>query len=185
MYADDATLLCANKDTSTLVLNLNNDLLSLKSYCMRNKLIINLNKTKILYFQRPNLNLQVEYDSSPIDVVQSFKYLGVHVDSKMKFDSQCSFILKKLNSCLFVLYRYRNIFPRHIPYHEVVMKSKIKVLSKLMSGTFAPSLTSYLTKPSHYHQTRFNQGSYCQPACSKKIGSKAFEYWAPRIINNM
>ena len=68
-------------------------------------------------------------------------------------------------------------------FSDLVYNFKVKMLKSVSNGSFAPILSTYLSKPQHRHQTRFNQSSYNIPSSSKTIGSKCFSYWAPRILN--
>ena len=113
LYANDATLYLCHKNSDALVFLLNNDLRFLRHYCYHNKLIINFDKTKVLYFQAPNRTLDLQLHSNTISIVNSFKLLGVAIDKSMKFNSHCSFLLKKLNICIRILYRYRKLLPLH------------------------------------------------------------------------
>ena len=49
------------------------------------------------------------FDSSAISIIQSFKLLGVTIDANMKFTSHCAFVVKKPNSCIGLIYRYRRL----------------------------------------------------------------------------
>ena len=163
----------------------------------------------------------------------------------MKFSSHSCFVAKKLNSCIYILNRYKKLLPRHIlkiifncigfsyinycmyayfdflrvsdirmierkyvrcgrlilndnesskdavltklgwlSIEDLLTKNKDKMLHSVINGSFAPTLKSYLSKPQHTHATRFNDSSYKTPACNKTMGIKAFNFWAPRNVNN-
>ena len=104
LYADDATVLFSHKDSNVMVSKLNDNLASIKRYCHNNKLLINTSKTKVLYFKSANRNLDIKLDTSIVGIVTSFKLLGVHIDNNLNFASHISHLLKKLNSCIYVLH---------------------------------------------------------------------------------
>ena len=70
-----------------------------------------------------------------------------------------------------------------LPFTELAEKCRDKLLLSIVRDSFAPILSTYLSRPHHSHNTRFNTSSYNQPTCSKNIGSKSFYYWAPRLLN--
>ena len=82
MYADD-TILLANS-----AIDLQKGLNELKSYCVKWKLQINNDKTKIMIFanrkvKKENYNFKLGEDN--LEIVDSFKYLGIHFSYNGKF----------------------------------------------------------------------------------------------------
>ena len=52
----------------------------LSEYCARWKLKVNISKTKILIFRKGGIlprNLEFTSDGEPLEIVKSFKYLGI------------------------------------------------------------------------------------------------------------
>ena len=82
MYADD-TILLANS-----AIDLQKGLNELKLYCNKWKLQINNDKTKIMVFanrkvKKENYHFKLGEDS--LEIVDSFKYLGIHFSYNGKF----------------------------------------------------------------------------------------------------
>ena len=76
------------------------------NWCKENKLLLNTDKTKEIIFDfrsKPNPILPVIIDNQPIEQVHSYKYLGVTIDSKLKWDIQATTIAKKINKRMFFL----------------------------------------------------------------------------------
>ena len=199
-----------------------------------------------MYFHAPNLTLEAKFDSTPIQIIDSYRLLGINIDKNMKFSTQCLGVVRKLNSCIYLLCRCRKFLPQHVlklifncigfsyitycihSYYDflrttdkqklkrkysrcgrmilddnlssndeiinalnwstlddLVMNFKQKLLKDIISGRAAPTLSSYLSKPLHGHQTRFSQASYEIKSASKDIGTKAFSFWAPHILNDI
>ena len=64
-----------------------------------------------MYFKAPDVCSRVYLNGDTIDSVSLFKLLGVFIVSCLNFSHHCIHILKKLNSCLFILHTYRNNLP--------------------------------------------------------------------------
>ena len=81
MYADDTVLLSDTAAGLQTMLN------SLKDYTVKNKLLVNVDKTKIVIFRNgkrmePNI---FYYNNDPVEVVDSFCYLGLTLNYNGKF----------------------------------------------------------------------------------------------------
>ncbi|KAG5666693.1 hypothetical protein PVAND_014708 [Polypedilum vanderplanki] len=90
-YADDLSMTYSNLDTSILKLALKHDFIKLKDFYVKNGMQINETKTKMMCFHvASNCRLQVHAkslaDDLGIELVNHFKYLGVILDSKLKFN---------------------------------------------------------------------------------------------------
>jgi hypothetical protein len=91
LYADDTTSLYTGSDLAALFTVINSDLLKISYWCNVNKISINYNKTKYtifspkqMAFNSPiNLKCKVHIDSTIIDEVNDFKFLGVIIDNKL------------------------------------------------------------------------------------------------------
>ena len=88
MYADDTTLLFCSSDQVSLQIDLNSNLNRIAQWFNRNKLTLNIKKTKLMLFgTTKNLdkfkNVSLKYNNNAIERVDSFKYLGVIFDSHM------------------------------------------------------------------------------------------------------
>lgn len=53
LYADDTTIINYDKNISSLVTKLNNDLAKVTNWCIDNNLVINPSKTKFIVFNSP------------------------------------------------------------------------------------------------------------------------------------
>ena len=88
MYADDTTLLFRSSDQVSLQIDLDSNLNRIAQWFNRNKLAVNIKKTKLMLFgTTKNLDkfkdVSLKYSNNAIERVDSFKYLGVIFDSHM------------------------------------------------------------------------------------------------------
>ena len=81
------------------------------SWCSENKIILNEKKTKELVFDshKPVQIMQsVLINEAPVERVESLKYLGVHIDKNLKFNTQATYTLKKVMQRRFLVYQPYN-----------------------------------------------------------------------------
>ena len=84
LYADDLALFSESPG------GLQRQLDCLSSYCKKWHLIVNLPKTKIMLFNKRNCLNHFTFDGKPLEIVQSFKYLGVVLDSTKRHPLSCT-----------------------------------------------------------------------------------------------
>lgn len=93
-YADDIVILANSpKDVQK-------KLTALESYCQANKLQINCDKTKVLYFHKgrnKTVNMNFHCEGQPIETVNSYEYLGILFSSSGLFRNHASSIKNKAN----------------------------------------------------------------------------------------
>jgi len=98
MYADDV---CLNFKTHKNIQNniINNTVDTMVDWCKANKLALNLGKTQ---------NLEITYDSSK-NVQTPVKFLGVIIQSNMKWNSHIDYIVPKVSKGIFMLRKLKLI----------------------------------------------------------------------------
>ena len=102
MYADDTTISHSSMSLADLQHDLNCDLSNLQDWLHGNKLSLNVVKTQSLIVgSGPNIRkIQSQPDAQPsfvidndnIEIVSSFKYLGVQVDNQLKWDDHIDMV---------------------------------------------------------------------------------------------
>lgn len=119
-FADDTTLLYSFEKTQNYNQLINDDLITIRSWFLNNSLNLNIDKTKSLTFnltRATDLNLSLIYhsDTCPmnpscrckiLENVNSIKYLGVLIDSNLKWKSHIASVVKKLR---FLLFRFKHL----------------------------------------------------------------------------
>ena len=80
-------------------------------WCQQNHLILNTSKTKeiVIDFRRkPSPHTPVNIQGSDIEIVDSFKYLGVHLNNKLDWSNNTEALYRKGQSRLHLLRRLRS-----------------------------------------------------------------------------
>ena len=111
LYADGTVIYRSGPILNTSD-EVNTDLSSFKDWCTQNKLTINVKKTKCVYFglksQIKNINNhRICIDNILIDRVNSYKYLGVTLDSLLNYDTHLGNCLALASHKLFLLSKIR------------------------------------------------------------------------------
>ena len=118
MYADDTTLYCnledfVDCDTETAI---NRELQKIYLWLLRNKLTLNVDKTKFMIFHKrmkvPNLSIVL--NNIAITKVDTFNYLGILLDSHLSWKSHTDMLVLKISTLIGVLHRVKKYFPKSI-----------------------------------------------------------------------
>ena len=97
-YADDTVIVGLIKGhLPTAENNYRAEVAKCTSWCDKNFLVLNKSKTKelIINFGKNGNFDQMEIEKEKVEVVQRYKYLGVHFDAKLKFDIHAQEVHKK------------------------------------------------------------------------------------------
>ena len=92
LYADDIVIVADS------IINLQKKINLTKKYFEQNLLTINLTKSKIMIFQNGGRNSKKEkwfWGNQPIEIVKTYKYLGVHFSSSGSFTHHCNKAINK------------------------------------------------------------------------------------------
>ena len=94
MYADDILLISDSEE------NLQNIISTLKTWCDRWRMVVNIEKTQIVHFRNKNIK-KTEYNfkcgAYDLRVVEEYKYLGIFLNEHLDF-SYTSKVLAKSGS---------------------------------------------------------------------------------------
>ena len=105
LYADDTVLYASGTNIKTGVEHLQKDLNSYAEWCMKNKLTINVSKTKCMLFSSQKKLLKdvvLELDGEVLHKVSSYKYLGVTLDPLGNFEL---FVRNQLKTISYRIYQ--------------------------------------------------------------------------------
>lgn len=140
-FADDLALAYSSNSMTDIFSMLNLDLKSLHSWFYKHYLVLS-EKTKLMLFKIQGIpivppNIRVTYHSSfhcrpnnchtdcfDIEVVNSFKYLGIHLDSNLDWKIHVANVKRYLLSASRIFFLLRNVCPisvLKIIYHALVM----------------------------------------------------------------
>lgn len=114
MFADDSLLIQTNTELITCCNNLDLDLDVISNYFKSLKLGLNPKKTKIMHFDKGykkgmiSNSPQISYNGIVIEPVNSFKYLGVWIDNRLKFNIHLDACIRNASHKIYMLRRIRN-----------------------------------------------------------------------------
>ena len=120
MYADDTTLFCCLEDITSdnKELVLNNKLQRVHLWLKANRLSLNVKKTKYMLFCKQKraeikeLNIRISNDA--IQSVDDFNFLGLHINSKLNWDTHTNVIGKRMSHAVGVIKKLQLVFPKTI-----------------------------------------------------------------------
>lgn len=155
LYADDTVIYYSDKDPRTIESVLNYELQKLDIWMNHNKLKINCTKTvcmligtKHMLHRHSTLNLRIT--NNDIAQVEHFKYLGVFIDSKLKWTLHIDELCKKIGKMISFLGRlssfvnesglkllYNSVIIPYFDYGDVLWhsaaKTQLDILQKLQN----------------------------------------------------
>ena len=106
LFADDTSDLKTNRKNDTGILPDVNELIN---WYTANKLSVNLDKCEILPFGSGQ-PLEIKMMNNTIPYKKSCKYLGIHLDSSLRFNHHIDYVVKKLNKFCGLIYRIRHLY---------------------------------------------------------------------------
>ena len=118
MYADDATIYINLEDFPALnrEQEIIKELEKLNIWFKLNKLTLNVDKTKSMFFHKrravPSINLSM--NNIPIDIVPHFNYLGIILDEHLSWKTHVAMVTGKLSKINGNLNRLKDIYPTHV-----------------------------------------------------------------------
>lgn len=107
MYADDCTLILANKSEEELRTSASRVMVKFHDWCTMNQLTINTSKTKFISFKSRfikhiSLNNTITFNNLTIEEVQNSKFLGLTIDTYLNWEGHISHLCKNLSSSAFL-----------------------------------------------------------------------------------
>ena len=100
-FADDTVLLLEINDINEASEKIKEDLSSISNYYERNCLKLNLNKSQAVIFGNSNPEMiKQALNENGITLTDEIKYLGVQIDSDLRFETFASSIRSKLNQAI-------------------------------------------------------------------------------------
>ena len=113
LYADDTTLYLYGKSLRFLQVKMQKDLDNLYIWLCANGLKLSVKKTKCMLMNSDGYNPEVSLcvDGQLIENVTNFKFLGVIIDSALKFEDHYVYIFGKLQQALFLVCKLSLFLP--------------------------------------------------------------------------
>ena len=113
MFADDTTLTFRHSNYSQLVTTCNVELVKFHTWSVANRLSINYSKTCCMLFTNRRINdpPSIYMNNFSLDFESSVKFLGVILDSKLKFDQHIRSVCNKVSRSIGILYKLKGFVP--------------------------------------------------------------------------
>jgi hypothetical protein len=98
-FADDTTVFIFNENPDELIKDLRKCTENIIDWCNYNKLSLNCTKTKLMIFTNRKVTFQpLIVKGKEIERVKSYKYLGLHIDEKLKHKIHLKKLTAKMSS---------------------------------------------------------------------------------------
>lgn len=114
LYADDIAIVYGAKNATELKKQMEDDLILLNCWLQNHFLLMNLRKTKFIYFEGRAQNdffipggLKISVNDYNIERVSSFDYLGLLIDENLSFINHIDSISSRIVSTTFAIKRIR------------------------------------------------------------------------------
>lgn len=103
LYADDTIIYTTSPSLTTAFSTLQDSFNNIQPAFSSLRFSLNTNKTKLMLFNRscPRAECHIKIfvlDGSEIDIVETYKYLGIWLDSKLSFETHINTLLSKVKS---------------------------------------------------------------------------------------
>ena len=118
LFADDSCLYSSHQNLNILIDTINNELSIVQNWLNTNKLTLNLQKSHYLIFSRTEKQLQnqiippIQINNFNLERVNSTKFLGVILQSNLKWDIHIKNITSKINKYSSIIFRIRDNLDR-------------------------------------------------------------------------
>ena len=115
-FADDTCLICCGSSSERVSKLLSEDLSLLSSWIAQSRMQVNVGKSCIMWFRisRPKSGVSlppVYLNHSPLSCVVHHKYLGVHFDPQLSWDTHISNICKRMSYYLYLMSYHHRVLP--------------------------------------------------------------------------
>ena len=161
LFADDTIVLNTGSDVGTLIDSTNHELKKLDDWTRANKLTIHPGKTKLLIVSnriRQYNNVSIQFLNTEILPTNCCKYLGVHLDNKLKFKDHINHINGKISRHTGILYRIRDKLPMktRLDYYYAFIYPYLSYNIIMWGGTFDTHLLPLITQHNRIIRTITN-----------------------------
>ena len=116
LFADDAAFIISAPTLHGLYDKINKPFDDLNRYLLWNKLVPNLKKSKLMFFNsKPKPQLEnIRFSNEAIEWVDEFKYLGLVLNSKISFSTHIEKVCTRVSQHIGVFYNLNRILPNDI-----------------------------------------------------------------------
>jgi len=146
LFADDTTILLANKSLANLLLIINKELVKVNEWCQVNRLSLNINKTNFMIFNKnylPSNENQIVIENNIIKHVSSTKFLGIEINSSIGWKEHIGIVNLKIARAIGVIRRVRfklSIKTSMLLYDSLIL-SQLTYCNIIWASTYKTSLS--------------------------------------------
>ena len=141
LFADDLKLYTSVQCSGDVV-NLQNSLVFIKSWCIMWQLTVNVSKCHVLHLGYNNPGHIYCYDQNEIPAATSVCDLGVDIDSSLKYDRHISRIVSKSYSRIGIL--FRGFATRNVEILKKAFTVYIRPVLEYASNIWSPCYAKYI-----------------------------------------
>ena len=111
LFADDTNMFCTGEDIQQLMMMLRTEMYKYKLWFDRNKLSLNLSKTKCMVFGNRQIpaDIQLTIDNIKIERVYENKFLGVILDHRLCWKPHAEHVSKKMAKSFTIINRAKHL----------------------------------------------------------------------------
>ena len=112
LYDADTAIACVGDDLIALERSVNSILARLLDWCRFNAMFLNPSKCEFMLITNKHVHIEpnIILGSTTLDRASNFKFLGIHLDDKQKYNLHLDYIKAKLSQFCGVTYRLKNYF---------------------------------------------------------------------------
>lgn len=131
MFADDNSYLCCGRAMQNTLTSLQDNIEKYAEYFKTNRLFLNISKTVFIVFSPRNSTYDkshlIKLDGQSIQQTGSTKFLGLHIDNALNWDTHISNVANKISSTCYALYRLSKLATRQtvLTYYYAHFVSRI------------------------------------------------------------
>ena len=114
LFADDTTVMMKGSSLPDLVVSINAELQTFDQWARVNRLSVNAGKTKAMIFSNrcvPANLMDIVIDGVVVEVVNSLRFLGVHVDDRLCFSAHTASICSKISKSIGIFHKLKDYVP--------------------------------------------------------------------------
>ena len=158
MFADDTNLFYSHKNVKAIFNTVNKELEKINKWLQLNKLSLNTDKTKFIFFHKPNERDDIPLklpnliiDQKTIQRVDSIKFLGVLLDENLTWKNHICDINKKNSKSIGILYKAKLLLNQKClkDIYYAFIHSYLNYANICLASTNTNKLKKLLNKQKH------------------------------------
>ena len=118
LFADDTSLSLSAPQFDNLIAMVTGELEKMRMYMLRNRLSLNLDKTFAVVFSNRHFDVNnlnnLKIGDCNLNVLNECKYLGLTIDSKLRFNSHINNIASKVSKTVGIMYKLKHSVPDYV-----------------------------------------------------------------------